>query len=158
MPSRSLRRIAAVNRDLSLEITTADVTEENYQLFIDYQSGRHPDSDMARMSMEDFTHMLHEGEAATHIYQLRDDAGMLRGAIITDQVSDGLSAVYSFFAPDQPRRSLGIQLIQTLIEEAKRQGLPYVYLGYWIAASRKMAYKARFQPMQALGPQGWEWM
>jgi len=157
-PSRSLRRITSVNRDLTLEITGANVTDENYKLFLAYQSTRHPDSDMARMSFEEFAHMLHEGEAATHIYQLRDSSSALTAAIITDDVSDGLSAVYSFFAPDQPRRSLGIQLIQTLIGEAARQHLPYVYLGYWIAASRKMAYKARFQPMQALGMQGWEWV
>jgi len=157
-PSRSLRRIAAMNRDLTLEIASAKVTEENYKLFMAYQTGRHPDSDMARMSFEDFAHMLYEGEAATHIYQLREKSSALAAAIITDHIDDGLSAVYSFFAPDQPRRSLGIQLIQTLIDEAARRGLPYVYLGYWIAASRKMAYKARFRPMQALGPQGWEWM
>lgn len=157
-PSRSLRRIAATNRDLTLEITTPEATHEIYELFMAYQSVRHPDSDMARMSFEDFAHMLHEGESATHIYQLRTRSGALAGAILTDHVSDGLSAVYSFFAPDAPRRSLGVQLIMTLVEEAERQNLPYVYLGYWIAASRKMAYKARFRPLQALSPQGWEWM
>jgi arginine-tRNA-protein transferase len=157
-PSRSLKRIAALNRDLTLEIMPANVTDENYRLFMDYQSIRHPDSDMARMSFTDFAHMLHEGEAATHIYQLRESSGALKAAIITDDVSDGLSAVYSFFAPDQPRRSFGIQLIRILIDEAARRDLPYVYLGYWIAGSRKMAYKSRFRPMQALGPQGWEWL
>jgi len=157
-PSRSLKRIAALNRDLTLEITGTNVTGEIYDLFMAYQSARHPDSDMARMSLDDFTHMLHEGEAATHVYQLRDPSGALAGVIITDHVSDGLSAVYSFFAPDMPRRSLGVQLILSLVTEAQRESLPYVYLGYWIAASRKMAYKARFKPLQGLGTQGWEWL
>jgi arginine-tRNA-protein transferase len=153
-----LRRIASVNRDLSLEIASTHVTDEQFQLFTAYQTGRHPDSEMARMSWLDFVHMLHEGEADTHMYQLRAPSAKLTGAIIVDHVSDGLSAVYSFFAPDEKRRSLGAQLILTLISEARKRGLPYVYLGYWIAASRKMAYKARFQPLQALGPQGWDWL
>jgi arginine-tRNA-protein transferase len=157
-PSRSLRRIASHNQDLTLEVTGTDVTDEQYQLFMAYQTARHPDSEMARMSWLDFVHMLREGEADTHIYQLRAPTGALVGGIITDHVSDGASAVYSFFTPDAPRRSLGAQLILTLIEEMRKKNLPYVYLGYWIAASRKMAYKARFQPLQALGPQGWDWL
>ncbi len=156
--SRSLRRVLAANRDLTLQTAYAEVTDEIYDLFTAYQSARHPDSDMARMSFDDFAHMLHEGEAATYIYQLRMPSGSLAGAMLTDHVSDGLSAVYSFFRPDMPRRSLGVQMILTLIEEAKRQNLPYVYLGYWIAGSRKMEYKSRFRPLQALGPQGWEWI
>ena len=162
-PSRSLKRIAAVNRDLALEITSTEMTEEQYKLFIAYQTTRHPDSDMARMTRVDFSSMLHEGEADTHLYQLRkpgkDGAkGNLVGGIITDHVNDGLSAVYSFFDPAEARRSLGAQMILTLIAEAARRHLSYVYLGYWIAASRKMAYKERFRPLQALGPQGWDWL
>jgi arginyl-tRNA--protein-N-Asp/Glu arginylyltransferase len=157
-PSRSLRRIQANNQDLTLEVSGPDVTPEQFQLFMAYQTARHSDSDMARMSWTDFNNMLREGEADTHIYQLRSPTNLLVGGIITDHVGDGLSAVYSFFSPDAPRRSLGAQLILTLIEEATRKNLPYVYLGYWIAASRKMSYKARFQPIQALGPQGWDWL
>lgn len=157
-PSRSLKRIASINKDLALEIAGTAITQEQYELFTAYQAVRHPDSDMARMSWADFTHMLSEGEADTHIYQLRNPSGHLVGAIITDHVSDGYSAVYSFFDPKEAHRSLGAQLILTLIAEAQRRELPYVYLGYWIAASRKMAYKSRFQPLQALGPQGWDWL
>lgn len=157
-PSRSLRRIAAMNRDLVLEVTGTETTDEQYRLFMNYQIMRHPDSDMARMSRHDFVLMLSEGQAATHMYQLRAPSGELVAGLITDYVSDGYSAVYSFFSPKEKRRSLGAQLILTLIDEAERNGLPYVYLGYWIAASRKMAYKARFQPLQALGPQGWDWL
>jgi arginyl-tRNA--protein-N-Asp/Glu arginylyltransferase len=158
VPSRSLKRVMAVNRDLNMEILGTDVTDEQYQLFIAYQAARHPDSDMARMSWLDFSQMLREGESDTHMYELRDRNKKLVGCIIADHVDDGISAVYSFFAPSEDRRSLGAQLILTLIEAAQTKNLSYVYLGYWIAASRKMAYKARFQPLQALGPQGWVWL
>lgn len=160
-PSRSLKRIASRNQDLVLDITGTEVTEEQYHLFTHYQLSRHPDSDMAHMSFDEFVAMIQEGAADTHVYQLRQSAeggGALMGGIIIDRVSDGFSAVYSFFRPDEPQRSLGVQLILTLIAEAAREGLPYVYLGYWIEASRKMAYKARFQPLQTLGPQGWDWL
>lgn len=157
-PSRSLKRITAMNRDLALEIVDTNVTEEQYALFMAYQTVRHPDSDMARMSRPEFFSMLREGESDTHIYQLRKPGGGIIGGVITDHVNDGLSAVYSFFAPDEMRRSLGVQLILALVGEALRRNLSYVYLGYWISASRKMAYKARFRPLQALGPQGWDWL
>jgi leucyl-tRNA---protein transferase len=157
-PSRNLKRIAAINHDLTLEVAGTDVTDEEYNLFTAYQTARHPDSEMAHMSKFEFAQMLHEGEADTHIYQLRTPKGDLVGGIIADHVSDGVSAVYSFFSANEKRRSLGMQLILTLIGEMNKKGLSYVYLGYWIAASRKMAYKARFQPLQALGPQGWDWL
>lgn len=159
-PSYSLRRIAQINRDLVLETTDTDVTDEHYRLFIRYQKSRHADSDMAHMTPDDFTAMLKEGEANTCLYLLRASSasgqpGTLMGAIVADLVQDGFSAVYSYFDPDFPRRSLGIQLILTLISETARRDLPYVYLGYWISTARKMAYKERFRPMQVLGGQGW---
>jgi arginyl-tRNA--protein-N-Asp/Glu arginylyltransferase len=157
-PSRNLKRIAAHNRDLRLEISSAEPNGELYNLFLHYQRARHADGDMALMSSDDFTQMLQEGDADTRLYSLRDDAGTLLASVIVDPVSDGLSAVYSFYTPDAPKRSLGTQLILSLIEETRRENLPYVYLGYWIEASRKMAYKARFQPLQALTSQGWDWL
>lgn len=156
MPSRSLKRVAALNRDLTAHCVDTRVTPEQYDLFAKYQTARHPDSDMAFMPREEFFQMMRDSEAATCIYQLRKPDGTLLGAVITDRVTDGLSAVYSFFDPDEKQRSLGLQLILLLIEEARRAGLSYVYLGYWIAASRKMSYKGRFRPLQALGPQGWD--
>jgi arginine-tRNA-protein transferase len=75
-----------------------------------------------------------------------------------DRSSDGLSAVYSFFDPDRSADSLGSFIVLRLIDEARRRALPYVYLGYWIAASRKMAYKIRFQPLETFGPDGWSLM
>ena len=80
----------------------------------------------------------------------------LIAACLTDWSSDGLSAVYSFFTPDEARRSLGTEMILRLVDVARNDQLPYVYLGYWIPNSPKMSYKARFRPLEAFGPQGWQ--
>lgn len=157
-PSRNLKRIAARNRDLALEVASAASSEELYDLFIAYQRERHGDSDMALMSYDDLSAMMQEGDAETRLYCLRNPDGKLMGCVMADPVADGVSAVYSFYDPAEPKRSLGTQLVLSLIEEMRRERQPYVYLGYWIAASRKMSYKTRFQPLQALGPQGWDWL
>ena len=155
-PSRSQRRVAARNRDLRLTIAGTDVTDELYDLFLRYQHTRHADSEMAHMTRADLAAMLQEGAVGTQIYELRAPSGELWGGIIVDDVQDGLSAVYSFFTPNEPHRSLGVQLVLSLVDEAVRQNKPYVYLGYWIAAARKMAYKNRFRPLQILGSNGWD--
>lgn len=157
-PSKTQRRIARINRTLTLEITPAVFQDELFELFRAYQNHRHPDSDMAHMSASDFAQMLNEGATNTYIYALRHPDGALMAAMIADRVQDGISAVYSFFTPEARARSLGSQMILTLIEAMRSQNLPYVYLGYWIADARKMSYKSHFRPLQALGPQGWDWV
>jgi leucyl-tRNA---protein transferase len=155
VPGRSLRRVDRINDDLLVGKTPATATTEQYRLFIAYQNQRHDESDMARMAMGDFTAMIDEGRADTFLLEARDDNDRLVGAMLTDRLEDGYSAVYSFFDTRQESRSLGSFLILALIRQALAEGLPYVYLGYWIAESRKMAYKTRFQPLEALGPDGW---
>jgi arginyl-tRNA--protein-N-Asp/Glu arginylyltransferase len=155
VPSRSLRRVLKVNGDVMVGLVPSVATTEQYRLFIQYQSSRHDDSDMARMAMGDFTAMIDEGQADTYLLEARDTRDQLVGAMLTDRLTDGYSAVYSFFDTRQEQRSFGSFLILMLIQQAIAEGLPYVYLGYWIAKSRKMAYKARFQPLEALGPEGW---
>ena len=81
--------------------------------------------------------------------------GVVAG-LLTDWSGDGASAVYSFFDPGLSGRSLGNYMVLWLVEECRRRGLPYVYLGYWIEGSRKMSYKARFQPLETLGASGWQ--
>ena len=154
-PSRSLRRIASRNRDLSLECAVPQPSSELFSFFAAYQKARHGDGEMAQMNEKDFAAMLQEGQADTRLYLLRDGGGVLKGCMIADRVGDGISAVYSFFAVNEPRRSLGTALVLSLIQEAQTQGWPFVYLGYWIVGSRKMAYKARFHPLQSLGLNGW---
>lgn len=154
-PSRSIKRLEAQNADLTVETIEAAGTVEQFRLFTRYQLARHAESDMANMGFGDYRAMIEDSPVSTALVTLRDRTGRLVGVCLTDDLDDGASAVYSFYDPDQPKRSLGTWLVVALIERARQRGRPYVYLGYWIAGSRKMAYKTRFQPLEALGPQGW---
>jgi len=153
--SRSLKRVVKLNCDLHARLTAASVSIEQYRLFLRYQRMRHADSDMAAMTYGDYRAMIEDSPVATRLIELRDAAGSLYGACLLDLLDDGLSAVYSFYDPDDGNRSLGNLLVLSLIDEAREQRLPYVYLGYLIAESPKMAYKARFSPLEGLGPSGW---
>lgn len=153
-PTRSLKRVAARNRDLSWQRTETKPTPELFRLFSAYQDARHKDGDMAHMDENDFAAMLHEGRDCVSLFLLRD-ATSIKGCMIADKAGDGLSAVYSFFDPAEPRRSLGSELILRLIRETREQGLSFVYMGFFIAAAQKMAYKSRFKPLQILTPTGW---
>lgn len=153
--SRIHRRIQKANADLTLTLVPAEATMEQFQLFALYQDARHNDSDMNRMTPADFAAMVDEGRVNTFVAEMRDRDGQLRAAMLADRLDDGYSAVYSFFDPDMQRRSLGTFLILSMIEQCRRDGLPYLYLGYWIDGSRKMAYKANFRPLEGLGRDGW---
>lgn len=154
-PGRGMRKIMARNQDFHTRLVPAGATAEQYQVFAAYQGARHADSDMSRMSLADFAAMVDEGRVNTHLLEIRDSGGRLRGGLLADRLDDGFSAVYSYYDPEDPRRSLGTWLILQAVEQCRRLGLPYLYLGYWIEGSRKMAYKARFQPLEALGRDGW---
>jgi arginyl-tRNA--protein-N-Asp/Glu arginylyltransferase len=154
-PTRSQKRVLRMNEDLRLDQAPAIATSEQYRLFATYQASRHGDSDMARMAMADFAAMVDEGRADTSLVEARDAGGRLVACMLTDRLGDGWSAVYSFYDAALERRSLGTYMILGLIARARAEGLPYVYLGYWISQSRKMAYKARFRPLEALGRDGW---
>jgi arginine-tRNA-protein transferase len=153
--TRSTRRVRNANRDLAAEIAPARATPEQFRLFQAYQRSRHGDSDMAAMSYGDYRGMVEDTPIRTEIAELRDPAGALAAAALIDRLDDGISAVYSFFDPQQPKRSLGTWSILWLVEECRRQGRPYVYLGYWIADSPKMAYKARFPALERLNAGRW---
>ena len=107
------------------------------------------------MTRDDFESMVGDWSVATFFLEARDPSGRLVAVSLTDRLSSGLSGVYKFYDPAEARRGLGTWLILSLIEHARRTGLPYVYLGYWIAGSAKMAYKARFRPLERLGADGW---
>ncbi len=155
--SDSLQRTARRSQGLIDSAVLTQPTREQFDLFRAYEQARHTDSDMAGMTYDDYCAMLLEGQSETLLLELRAPTQELVGVMLADKLSDGLSAVYSFFAcaPHWQRHSLGSVLILRLLEQAKQLGLPYVYLGYWVAHSRKMAYKARFKPLEALGPSGW---
>jgi arginine-tRNA-protein transferase len=155
-PSRSQRRIVARNADLTCHAVSPEPTDEHYDLFTRYQKARHPDSEMAAFAEDSFEEMLKGYPVNTHLYELRDKDRALMGAMVVDHVTDGASALYSYFRPDLPRRSLGSQLILSLIETMKRQHKLYVYMGYWIEEVQNMAYKSRFQPQQVFVGEGWQ--
>jgi arginine-tRNA-protein transferase len=119
---------------------------------------------MADMTVLDYAMMVEDSHVATRIIEYRRrtaDSGItgrggeLIAVALTDILGDGLSMVYSFFQPSEQDRSLGTFMILDHISRARRMGLPYVYLGYWIEGSKKMDYKARFLPQQRLAPSGW---
>ena len=151
----SLARIRRRNADLTLSITVPRATREQYALFGLYLDHRHGDGEMAGMDFRDYRAMVEDTAVDSRMLELRDSSDTLLAACLADWSSDGVSAVYSFFAPEAARRSLGSEMILRLIDVARNENLPYVYLGYWIQNSRKMAYKSRFRPLEAFGPAGW---
>ncbi|MBF0094697.1 MAG: arginyltransferase, partial [Alphaproteobacteria bacterium] len=136
---RSFRRNFNDNADLRARRIPARATAEQYRLFTRYQEARHSGSDMAQMGFYDYRAMVEDSPIDTHMVEFRTADSALVAACLIDRVGDGLSAVYSFFDPDLRRRGLGTYMILWLVQEARRLGIPHVYLGYWIAASNKMA-------------------
>jgi len=163
-PTQSMRRILRRNADIAGEMRIAVPTSEQYAIFRAYLDSRHRDGGMADMTVLDYAMMVEDSHVDTHIVEYRlpgENSGQVEdqpliAACLTDLLADGLSMVYSFYNPDEPRRSLGTFMILDHIERARRLGLPHVYLGYWVQGSRKMAYKARFLPQERLGMNGWE--
>lgn len=154
-PDRSQRRVWRRNDDVSFNLVPAQFSERFYQLYERYINERHADGDMYPPSRDQFQSFLVEG--ATDSWFLEMNVGdELIGLAVLDKLDDGLSAIYTVFDPDHDRRSLGTLAILWQIQEARQQGLPWVYLGYWIAQSRKMNYKTRFRPIEALIDGSWQ--
>ncbi|MCA3356674.1 MAG: arginyltransferase [Roseomonas sp.] len=154
-PDRTQRRILRANADLTVSEMPARATAEQFTLFQRYQKNRHADGDMAAMGYYDYRAMIEDTPISTGLLEFRDAQDRLLGACLTDWLADGLSAVYSFFDTDEEKRSLGTFAVLWLIGRARSLGLPYVYLGYWVPESRKMAYKARFRPSEVLISGAW---
>lgn len=160
-PSTTQRKVMRRNADLEVTACKPWTTEEQFALLQRYLQRRHPDGGMVDMDETDFSDMVEQSPVKTYVVEYREQSldgrpGRLVGACLTDQQADGLSMIYSFFEPDDPlRHGLGTFIILDHIVRAARAGLPYVYLGYWVEQSRRMAYKARFRPLERLGPDGW---
>ncbi len=154
--SASLKRVARANRNLVAAERPAEPSDEQYDLFSRYIQARHGDGEMADMTALDYHGMVRHTRVETRIAEYRDAGGKLVAACLFDRLEDGLSAVYSFFEPELEGRSLGNYMVLWLIETARAEARPYVYLGYWIAQAPKMSYKARFRPLEALGKNGWK--
>lgn len=165
VPTRSMRRVIEKNRDISGMRISPVPTPEQYRLFRTYIDARHSDGGMADMTVLDYATMVQDSVLGTYQteYRKRPENALeqrfetwpLTAVALTDHLSDGLSMVYSFYDPEEYDRSLGTYMILEHIDHARRLGLPYLYLGYWINGSRKMNYKTRFTPQERLGPDGW---
>jgi len=162
--TRSTRRVRNLNAGapnsriggaLAGRLLAPRATVEQFELFAAYQRSRHADSDMAAMSYADYRGMVEDSAVRTAIVESRTPEGALVAVSLIDRLDDGISAVYSFYDPTHHRRSLGTWCILWLVEECRRAGLAYVYLGYWIAESPKMAYKARFPALERLADGQW---
>ena len=163
-PSVTQRKLMKRHADLEVTACRAWSTQEQYDLMRRYLDSRHPEGGMAGMDDVDFADMVEHSAVDTLVVEYREPSrggrlGKLVGACITDRQGDGLSMIYSFFAPeDEGRAGLGTFIILDHIERAALAGLDHVYLGYWVRGSKRMEYKARFQPMERLGPAGWRRM
>jgi len=161
-PNRSFRRVLARNEDLSGNEMPARATPEQFSLLRAYLDERHAEGGMADMTSLDYVSMIEDTNVMTSVIEYRSSTASGEGkppliaAALTDTLEDGLSMVYSFFDTSVEERSLGTFMVLDHIRRAKRKGLPYVYLGYWVADCRKMAYKMRYRPLEALGMNGWE--
>ncbi len=152
----NMRRVSDRNADILSQMVQAKPNSEQYSLFRSYLDGRHSDGGMADMTVLDYAMMVEDSHVETRIVEYRQGSnGPLLATCLTDMLSDGLSMVYSFFEPEEAARSLGTYMILDHIQRVKSIGLPYLYLGYWVEGSPKMAYKARFLPQERLLHEGW---
>jgi leucyl-tRNA---protein transferase len=150
-----MRRVVNRNADLVMTRCAPRVTEEQYSLFNRYLAERHANGGMADMTFDEYQSMVEDSAVTTEVVEFRNPEGELAAACLVDIMDDGLSLIYSFFAPERSALSTGSAIILSLIEDCRLNGSAYVYLGYWIEDSPTMAYKSRFQPIEALTTSGW---
>lgn len=160
--STSQKRNLKRNSDLIVTVCRPWSTAEQFDLLQRYLGQRHPGGGMTSMDEVDFADMVEHTPVDSWVIEYREPnpdgtPGRLVGACLTDKQGDGLSMIYSFYEPDHPGRSgLGTFIILDHIRRASAEGLPFVYLGYWVEGSPRMQYKVRFRPMERLTRQGWQ--
>ncbi|MBS3930229.1 MAG: arginyltransferase [Sphingomonadales bacterium] len=160
-PSTTQRRELKRNGDLVASICRPWSTVEQFELLQRYLGERHPGGGMTSMDEVDFADMVEHTPVDSWLVEYREPTldgtpGRLVGACLTDRQGDGLSMIYSFYEPDHAERSgLGNFIILDHIRRAASEGLPYVYLGYWVEGSVRMQYKIRYRPLERLTRAGW---
>lgn len=163
-PNATQRKLIRRHADLEVRACKPWATDEQFSLLRRYLDARHPGGGMADMDELDYADMVEHTPVASNVIEYREPprngrAGRLVGACLSDRQGDGLSMIYSFYAPetggDDDRPGMGNFIIMDHIRRAAAAGLPYVYLGYWVKGSQRMQYKTRFGPLERLGPDGW---
>tara|TARA_B100000029_G_scaffold504356_1_gene583056 strand:+ start:405 stop:1118 length:714 start_codon:yes stop_codon:yes gene_type:complete len=145
---RKHKRVIKRNQDIEIHKTPPKLRNEYFELYERYINERHADGDMYPADLKQFESFLVKGREETMFYEFRDNNKQLVAIAVADKLLDGLSAIYTFFEPNDRSRSLGVYAILWLIEEAYRLNLDNVYLGYWIKDSQKMDYKIEYKPIE----------
>ena len=151
---RSQRRSLRAHENLEARELPLGFFEDHYRLYLRYQSARHAGGGMDQDSHEQYSHFLLQSRVDTRLVEFSEN-GVLRMVSIIDVLDDGLSSVYTFYDPGVPGASYGTYNVLWQIAQCAANDLPYLYLGYWIRDSRKMAYKSNFRPIEGLLENEW---
>ncbi len=153
-PNRTQKRCMKRNQDVITTLTDNINTDEHYELYENYINSRHADGDMYPPTRDQYEDFLSAEWGVTRYIEFRVE-GKLLGVAVSDRLDQGLSAIYTFFNPNEPSRSLGVLAVLRQVELAQTLKLPYVYLGYWIRECEKMRYKNQYRPIDMFINNGW---